>query len=111
MHGIDCSELRHVNWYSGTVEIGKLVHWYIGHWHSGHWTTEIKNKLSRDKVYSAQKREASKALFSHCCAAEHCSVRQHWSNPLQCILLRMQCVVVGCGLWYNYSSTLGGMFA
>ena len=35
MHGIDCSELRHVNWYSGTVEIGKLVHWYIGHWHSG----------------------------------------------------------------------------
>ena len=79
---VQCTTVPLYQWYSGTVDI---------------WTTEIKNKLSRDKVYSAQKREASKALFSHCCAA-HCSVRPHWSNPLQCILSRMQCVVVDCGI-------------
>ena len=86
-----------VQWHSGDWYIVTLVHWTLAQWHSGHWTTEMKNKLSRDTVYSAQKREASKALFSHCCAA-HCSVRPHWSNPLQCILSRMQCVVVDCGI-------------
>ena len=59
MHGIDCSELWHVNWYSGTVDIGTLVHWYIGH-----WTTEIKNKLSRDKVYTVHRREKQAKPFS-----------------------------------------------